>query len=1196
MKYKDNITDDSLNSTDTTSENNSNTDTDLMKLDYGYPDVSDPHIQKKIYEKIEFYSHKIEPRPEIKNYEDLENYRNNICAGNFALHEHQAMLRNLINPDTPYKGIVVMHGLGTGKTCVGVAIAETFKPLVQKYGTKIIILVPGPLMKEVWKEHVIKLCTGETYMKYQDKSVYIDEAEKLKNERSALAQALQYYKFMSYRSFYKHVLGEKIIEKKVNGKASYRRDEEGEFERDISIDRIYNLNNTVIIIDEAHNLTENSYGEALAHIIKNSINLKVVLMSGTPMKNTADSVVELVNFLRPEDSKIERDKIFTSIKNYTMELKPGADEYLKKMMSGYISHVRGSDSLVFAKRVDKGIIPKGLLFTPVIQCKMLDFQLKAYQSAIQFKKNNEEDKSDSENKESSEMKSKNDALDRKSEAAANFVFPGLSQNKKDLEGYYGREGLTIIKGQLKSYEDLLNKKVSELLFGHSKEKNLIGMSSDGKTISGRILKMPYLKYFSIKFYKALKKINRLVYDKKGVKTAFVYSNLVKVGIELFQEILIQNGYLEYQENSSNYHIESSTVCYYCGLTYGQHDSSPNRRQSRQNIDSEEETDNIKSSVDIQKSDSSSDYEKISSIVPKHTFYPATFISVTGNSGEDSTDVIPEDKKRILNKVFNSIDNKEGKYIKLILGSKVMNEGISLKNVGEVFILDVYYNLGRVDQVVGRAIRWCSHHKLMSKENQYPYVNVYKFVVSLDKGLSSEEELYKKAELKYILVKKVERIMKEVAIDCPLNVHGNMFPEELEKYKNCNKEGHEKCPALCDYTTCNYKCYDPVLNAEYYDPSNQLYKKIRMEKIDRNTFNNTLARNEIDYAKDRIKEMYITGYMYMLKDIVDYVKESYDEEKRELFSDFFVFKALYEMTPTTENDFNNFKDTIIDKYNRTGYLIYVDKWYIFQPFDEAEDIPMYYRTTNYKNIANQVSLYSYLKNNEQYKDMGEISSDKKNLTIQSEEEMYYDFESTMEYYDSREEYQYVGFIDKETNRRKNKSIEEIKDVFKLREKRAKILEKKRGTGIPSLKGAVCSTSKDKKYLLKVLTKLGASSKNVDIRGSICKEIEDRMLFLEKYSTEKAGNKYTYVMIPANHPTYKFPYNLEDRVQYILDKLNNAIKFKISYQIKNKKIKVENQDVLAYTIIIKDDSKLKEYKDILENQGAKLVKDEWIIDIE
>ena len=245
----------------------------IIKIDYGYPDSSDPHIQKKIFEKIEFQSHKTHKRKDIKKYEELEEYRNSICGEYNSLHEHQALLRNLINPDTPYKGLLVMHGLGTGKTCVGVAIAETFKPLVQKYGTKIIILVSGPLLKETWKEHIIQTCTGETYMKKQDKSVYLDDAEKIRNERNALAQALQYYRIMSYRSFYRHVLGEKIIEKRINGKVTYRKDEDGEFERDISVDKIYNLNNTIIIVDEAHNLTENSYGEALSHIIKNSFNL-----------------------------------------------------------------------------------------------------------------------------------------------------------------------------------------------------------------------------------------------------------------------------------------------------------------------------------------------------------------------------------------------------------------------------------------------------------------------------------------------------------------------------------------------------------------------------------------------------------------------------------------------------------------------------------------------------------------------------------------------------------------------------------------------------------------------------------------------------------------------------------------------------------------------------------------------------------
>jgi hypothetical protein len=41
----------------------------------------------------------------------------------------------------------------------------------------------------------------------------------------------------------------------------------------------------LLIVDEAHNLTGNAYGEAVKLIIKNSTNLKVVLLSATPMKN-----------------------------------------------------------------------------------------------------------------------------------------------------------------------------------------------------------------------------------------------------------------------------------------------------------------------------------------------------------------------------------------------------------------------------------------------------------------------------------------------------------------------------------------------------------------------------------------------------------------------------------------------------------------------------------------------------------------------------------------------------------------------------------------------------------------------------------------------------------------------------------------------------------------------------------------------
>lgn len=1199
----------------------------LIKMDYSYPAVDDPHFQKKIYEKREFYYHKTPQGPSVEKYEDIKEYRDNICARNFSLHEHQAMLSNFINPDTPYKGALVFHGLGSGKTCVGVAIGEKFKYLVQKYNTKILVLVGGPLIKENWKQHIL-ICTGDTYLKYQDKSVYVDEAEKAKNEKNALMQALQYYKFMSYKSFYKHVIGEKITDKQSGkkGKAIYRKTDEGEFERDISVDRIYNLNNTLIIVDEAHNLTgnaygTNTYGDALKQIIANSQNLKVVLLTGTPMKNLGSDIVGLMNFLRPVNNPMERDKIFTSTeKGHLMDFKPGGLDYLKNMMRGYVSHVRGGDPLTFAKRVDKGVKPDGLLFTKLIRCTMLPFQRKTYDEAIEHKHlpdefdgistsasdsvSNSASESDSESENENEQKNigndakKRDALDRKSEAVANFVFPALSNDKKSIVGKYAGDGLDFVKNQLKSHSELLNKKLSKEIFGHEKEKDLITIGGDGRSISGKIFHMKYLKMFSIKFYKALKKLERLVWGKKGPATAFVYSNLVRVGINVFSEILLQNGYLEYQEDYTNYNISPNTICYFCGQPHSKHGAG------KQSIDSDSGSESDNDSDDgnnpLKRSDSSSDYQKKkktkqAEVIPPHTFAPATFITVTGKSSEESMEAMPEDKMNIIKNAFNILENKDGRHIKFVLGSRVMNEGISLKNVGEVHILDAYFNFGRIDQVVGRAIRHCSHYKLMNENNVYPFVNVYKYVVALDGALSTEEELYQKAELKYLLIKKIERAMKEIAIDCPLNLHANMFQEEIDKYKDCGEDGKEACPAICDYTHCSYKCDDSKLNYDYYDQDRKIYKKIAKDKLDYSTFTHGLARDEIEYAKDKIKDMYITENMYKLPDILFYVKQSYNEDKRDLFDEFFVYKALDELIPMAENDFNNFKDTIVDKHNRQGYLIYRDEFYIYQSFDQNENIPMYYRTHVTHNITQQMSLYNLLQTTTSYKVAKGKKNEEKNLV--KEEQSAYNFDDTMDYYDNRDEHEFVGIIDKEVSRRKIKSNEEIKDVFKLREKRAKILEKKRATGIPSLKGAVCSTSKSKKYLDDLMKKLGVIKTKQDTRTDVCTKIEGQMLLLEKYGTAKSKTKRTYVMIPIDHPLYPFPYNLEDRVEYNINKIKNELGSKIDINVKTeKKTSGPEKGQPSYILTFKDDAKTKEHASFLEKLHAEKKGGSWTLLLE
>lgn len=1162
----------------------------LITTDYTYPETKDDEFQSKIYRKREFYYHKIPDRGEIKNYNDVKEIRDKSCGKKFSLYEQQALIRNFINLDTPYKGLLIFHGTGTGKTCLALNTSNAFKNTAVKYGTKIYLLLSGPLIKSAWKESLTSICSNE-YLKEQDASVLVSAAERAKAKKNAINIALQYYRFMSYRSFYKKVLGEKIKEKvkttdnKV--KVAYRKTKEGEFERDISIDRIYNLNNTLIIVDEAHNLTGNAYGEALMKIIRNSINLKILLLTATPMKNLADDIIELLNFIRPTNAPIERDKVFNSNKNHLMDFKPGGIEYLRKMARGYVSYLRGADPITFAKRVEMGKIPKGLLFTKIIGCKMMDFQKKIYDEAI--------------------IQFVDDTLDRRSQAVANFAFPGLSQDHKSIIGYHGNDGISILKNQIKTNYEQLNKKIATEILHLDNElsdnEDMLYLSENQKTITGAIMKMHNLKHFSIKFYKALKKINRLVWGKKGPRTAFIYSNLVKVGIELFQEILLANGYLEYDEHSQNYKIHNDTRCYFCGQTYQYH----KQLKLKQSVLSREKQ-KAASIEDI--SDSSTEYVKETEEIPEHEYYPATFISITGKSSDDAIDIIPEDKIQLLDNVFSHVDNREGKFVKFVLGSRVMNEGISLKNVAEVHILDVYFNLGKVDQVIGRAIRNCSHYKIITDKNRFPEVKVYKYAVEVDKGLSSEEELYQKAELKYVLIKKVERILKEIAIDCPLNRHGNIFPEELKMYENCiepgkpNPDNRIVCPGICDYTQCDFICDEPTLNELYFDPKTRNYRKLSKDELDYSTFSHTLARNEIETVKMKVKDMYKISYVFTLKEIVKYVKNSYEGEKKELFDDFFVFKALDEMIPVTENDFNNFKDVVFDKFNRAGYLIYINKYYIFQPLDENENVPMYYRSVFDKKMHYDLTLYNYIKNTPRFasirvkkvSEINKITDANKTDKNKTFDDAIYNFEDVMDYYDGRDEFKYVGIIDKESTRRKNKRIDELIDVFKIREQRSKILEKKRGTGIPSIKGAVCATSKDRDYLEDIAKEINIPLKGNETRTEICEMIQKRLLFLEKYSTAKNKNKFTYIIIPKNHPLYSHPYNLEDRLHYVQDLIKDKIKFKLDMIVKPQTKKVDKDTITIYTIEIKPTPELEEFASFFHSIGAKKINNKWVIEID
>jgi hypothetical protein len=81
-------------------------------------------------------------------------------TGNLGLLTHQKIVREYMNLYTPYRGLLLYHGLGSGKTCSSIAIAEGLKSY-----RRIIIMTPASLSRNYMEE--IKKCGDLIYRKNQ---------------------------------------------------------------------------------------------------------------------------------------------------------------------------------------------------------------------------------------------------------------------------------------------------------------------------------------------------------------------------------------------------------------------------------------------------------------------------------------------------------------------------------------------------------------------------------------------------------------------------------------------------------------------------------------------------------------------------------------------------------------------------------------------------------------------------------------------------------------------------------------------------------------------------------------------------------------------------------------------------------------------------------------------------------------------
>ena len=143
----------------------------------------------------------------------------------------------------------------------------------------------------------------------------------------------------------------------------------------------------------------------------------------------------------------------------------------------------------------------------------------------------------------------------------------------------------------------------------------------------------------------------------------------------------------------------------------------------------------------------------------------------------SGDATPEDKARILS-LINNKDNVDSSMCTVLLGSPSIKEGVSLKRMGAVHILEPYWNTSRMDQVIGRARRLCSHADL-PKKSQVVQIYIYLAVHPKAKPFSVDERILQMAIDKQQINTQFSQAIKGAAVDCPLFHADNSYSGEPE---------------------------------------------------------------------------------------------------------------------------------------------------------------------------------------------------------------------------------------------------------------------------------------------------------------------------------------------------------------------------------------------------------------------------------
>lgn len=892
-------------------------DENILEKEAGlYPDVEDPNFLTKLLTKQEFAEHK-----QLSVAEMIANGEN-PCDPNkeFELNPVQRFIGQYLSPKTPYNSALLFHGVGVGKTCSAITVAEAY---LERYPKKQVIIVaprniqPG-FLRTIFNEEQLRIgeyddepnefkgCTGNTYLKLTGNEYNRNPAAITKRVNELKAKR---YQLVGYFAFYKYLydLLDKNISKKLKGER--RAQEETKL-------LAKKFSGRLIIIDEAHNLRDLKesdgdnldapYGDKelseakaarrltpyLRKLLDSAEGTKLLLLTATPMYNSYREIIPLLNFLLINDKKKPLDE--GDIFNFDGSFTVNGEAMLGKVASAYISFMRGENPLSFPIRLDPEGVPRvtvwphkdpqgriieedmdeeynirnQLIKLPFIPCEFDAFGLRDYRAAV------------------AEILRKYGttlaAIDGMVQAG-NFIFP-VPSVKTPLERIRD-EGFsnTFVEEKLVSKDKQVSNRVYKLR--PSIPTNWLYANEIGKYSPKTALLL-----------------NRLQ-TAKGV--CFVYSRFVISGALTIALALEANGYtLEGRDNNYLAGVPMAPGGRQCALCY---------RKEEQHVLEEGPYQEAKQRLNDLEAAEEQDYNAIEEANAAlqaaaqtgldHTFVPAKYVLLTGRD-----DLTPSNKLNIDRARADS--NLYGEDVKVVIGSQVASEGIDLRFIRESFVFDSWFHLSKLEQVIGRAIRMCSH-ALLDPLDRNCTINLLLTVFPSTQDQETMDMFqYRQAFEKAKQVGMITRVMKQHALDCNLN-HEAVMITQLDTIEMRDGQGEirpavdindTKFTSLCDYLdTCDYKCAIEV--------------PIDLAATDESTYDYYSARWRESQIKNILRQIFTKQTYYQFDDL------------EELMAEFGIPRVALASILAGIVGNRGFR---IQVKGVDGYIIYKNKLYLFQP--------------------------------------------------------------------------------------------------------------------------------------------------------------------------------------------------------------------------------------------------------------------------